>query len=66
MANASRLPARQDGLLPRPQEESKGDNNREAGQQSRNLQQQRLVQVKRSLHKDRAQQNDRGGDAKNF
>jgi hypothetical protein len=60
------LPVRQHRLLPGPQEVHKRNHDREPRQQSSDLKHHGLVQVERGLHKYRAQQNDRGGDAKNF
>lgn len=61
-----RLPVGQHRLAPRSQEIQKGNQYRQSRHEARELEQYRLIQMEGSLHKYRANQNDRGGDAKNF
>ena len=60
------LPISQDGLPPCPKEICERDHDGHPCQQARNLQQCGLIQMEGSLHKNRAHQDDRGGNTKYF
>ena len=60
------LPIRQDRLLPSPNKVQKCDQDSQPRNQPGELEQYGLVQTEGSLHKYRAHEDDRGGDAKNF
>lgn len=60
------LPIRQDRFLPRPYKVKKCNQDSQSRDQPGELEQYGLVQTEGSLHKYRAYEDDRGGDAKNF